>query len=464
MPKKRLLHIGWEEWIALPELGLPAIRAKVDTGAKTSALHAFRVEKIKEAGSVKIYFGIHPIPERPDIEIYCKAHLVSEREVTSSNGQTELRYVIRTLAVFGDHKWPIEITLTDRETMAYRMLIGRSAIADRLVVLPGHSYLLGTLSAASYRQSAKKRHRRKLHLCILSRSHTNYTAERLASVAQSRGHQVTVIPVGRCYVDISHRPAIRYGGEVLPRFDAVIPHITSAFTFYGVAVLRQFELLGTFCVNSSLAISHTRDRLFAHQLLVRAGISMPTTVFAHFPADPKDMIHVLGGAPLAIKLVEGPAERGVVIAQTNKAAIAVMQAFRGMKAHFIVQEYWEETLENNILCVIIGGKVVVSVNRWPTSQQAAEEETSFFNQAPRITLSRHETKLAKRAVQTLGLQFALVNLLRTRKGPKILDVNASPALKRLERITGLDVATLLIEYVETRARPRLPKRVVRVSS
>ena len=124
----KITEIGWEEWVALPELNLPAIKAKVDTGARTSALHAFMVEKIMEDGDVKVHFGIHPIPERPEIEVFCKAHLVSEREVTSSNGQTELRYVIRTLAQFGKRKWPIEITLTDRETMAYRMLIGRQAM------------------------------------------------------------------------------------------------------------------------------------------------------------------------------------------------------------------------------------------------------------------------------------------------------------------------------------------------
>ena len=156
MAKPPLMPIGWEEWISLPQLKLPAIKAKVDTGAKTSALHAFRVDKILVNGETKVRFGIHPIPERTDIEVYCVADLVAEREVTSSSGQTELRYVIRTIAQFGDKQWPIEITLTDRETLAYRMLIGRSAMKGQLVVVPEASFLLGKLSSKVYEPIAKK--------------------------------------------------------------------------------------------------------------------------------------------------------------------------------------------------------------------------------------------------------------------------------------------------------------------
>lgn len=155
MAKLPLVPIGWEEWISLPQLKLPAIKAKVDTGAKTSSLHAFRVDKMMVNGQPKVRFGIHPIPERTDIEVYCVADLVAEREVTSSSGQTELRYVIRTIATFGDSEWPIEITLTDRETLAYRMLIGRSAMKGRLIVVPEASFLLGKLSPKCYESLAK---------------------------------------------------------------------------------------------------------------------------------------------------------------------------------------------------------------------------------------------------------------------------------------------------------------------
>jgi len=459
MPTDKPLEIGWEEWIALPELKLPAIKAKVDTGAKTSALHVFMVEKIEEEGGTKVRFGIHPIPEKPEIEIYCKAHLVDEREVTSSNGQTELRYVIRTVVRFGKRKWPIEITLTDRETMAYRMLIGRSAMEGKLVVLPGHSFLLGNLSAAAYDHIVPHRHKRTLSICILSRMRNRYSTDRLASVAESRGHKVEIVNTTRCYVNISaNRPTIHYQGYLLPRFDAVIPRIDPLNTFYGVAILRQFESLGTFCINYSGAIANSRDRLFAHQLLGRAGIAMPATAFAHYPGDTKDMIKTVGGVPLVIKLLTGPqGKSGIVLAETNKAAKAVIQAFRGLNANFIAQEYIRESASKDIRCIVLGNKVIASIEKFVSEDEFKETE-KIKAQPVEITLL--EKKLAIKSARVLGLKFAVINLLRTKEGPRVIDVNATPALREFEKVLGMDMATLIIEYVENHARPRLPKRVV----
>lgn len=451
------LEIGWEEWVALPELKLPAIRAKVDTGAKTSSLHAFMVEKIEEDGDIKVRFGLHPIPERPDIEVYCKAHLVDEREVTSSNGLTELRYVIRTMAQFGKRRWPIEITLTDRETMSYRMLIGRTAMEDKLLVVPGKSFMLGALSPDIYEKMHVKRKKKKLSIAILSEERNSYSTDRLAAVAESRGHKVEVIKTTRCYVDInSDQPAIHYQGHLLPRFDAVIPRIGPSITFYGVAILRQLESLGIFCVNSSNAIAHSRDRLFAYQLLGRAGIAMPTTAFAHSPGDIKDMIRIVGGAPLIIKLLEGKGSKEVVLAETNKAATAVMQAFRGLEANFIAQEYLMQGSAKDIRCIVLGNKVIAAM-----SKTILEDKGQTTTKKKRsIKLSTAESKLAVRAVRILGLKLAAVNILRTKGGPRVIEVNASPALRSIERITGVDVAALVIEYIENHARPRLPKRVI----
>lgn len=459
MPTKKIhkaLEIGWEEWIALPELKLPAIRAKVDTGAKTSALHAFMVEKIVENNDVKVRFGIHPIPERPEIEVFCKAHLVDEREVTSSNGQTELRYVIRTMVQFGNKKWPIEVTLTDRETMTYRMLIGRSAMEGKLLVVPGKSFILGTLSSACYDHLTPRRQKRQLKICILSRARNSYSTERLATVIESRGHKVDVINTTRCYVDIgSSKPTIHYQGELLPRFDAVIPRIGPSITFYGVAVLRQFESLGVFCVNGSSSIQNSRDRLYAHQLLGRAGVAMPTTAFAHYPGDIKDMIKIVGGAPLVIKLLDGPGRREVIYAQTNKAAAAVMQAFRGLEANFIAQEFIKDHSGKDIRCIVLGNKVIASFAK------NTDDMGDFHpSKAHTIKISSAENKLAVRAARILGLKFASVTLIRTKEGPRIIDVNSSPTLHWAERVTDVDIASMLIEYIENHARPRLPKRVV----
>ncbi len=451
------LEIGWEEWIALPELKLPAIRAKVDTGAKTSALHAFMVEKIVEDGETKVHFGIHPIPQRPEVEVFCKAHLVDEREIISSNGQSELRYVIRTMAQFGKKKWPIEITLTDRETMAYRMLIGRSAMQGKLLVVPEKSFVLGSMDARAYDHIVPRRHKKSLKICILSSARSSYTKERLVSVAENRGHKIEVVNATRCYVDISsNKPTVHYQGHPLHRFDTIIPRIGPSVTFYGVAILRQFESLGTFCMNSSAAIAHSRDRLYAHQLLGRAGIAMPTTAFAHYPGDTKDMIKIVGGAPLIIKLLDGPQGKGVVLAETNKAAEAVIQAFRGLKANFIAQEFIKESVSKDIRCIVLGNKVIGAVEKVHQHKMSSQKVDSSV--AVKMTIT--EKKLAVKAARVLGLKLAAVNLLRTKEGPRIIDVNSSPGLSIIESVTGEDLASLVIEYIENHARPRLPKRLI----
>lgn len=458
-PMNKPLEIGWEEWIALPDLKLPAIRAKVDTGAKTSALHAFMVEKIIEDGDTKVRFGIHPIPQRPEVEVFCKAHLVDEREIISSNGQAEIRYVIRTMVQFGKRKWPIEITLTDRETMAYRMLIGRSAMEGKLIVIPEKSFMLGALSPCVYDNIVQRRSKKSLKICILSSAQNSYTKDRLVVAAESRGHKVEIVNPTRCYVDISsNKPTIHYQGHPLHRFDTIIPRIGASVTFYGVAILRQFESLGTFCVNNSAAISHSRDRLFAHQLLGRAGISMPTTAFAHYPGDTKDMIKIVGGAPLVIKLLDGPQGKGVVLAETNKAAEAVIQAFRGLKANFIAQEYIKENSSKDIRCIVLGNKVVAAIEKAHSDHDLSSHLPQSGAKPVKITL--HEKKLAIKAARVLGLKFASVNLLRTKEGPRVIDVNSTAGLRIAELVTGVDIATHVIEYIEAHARPRLPKRTI----
>lgn len=458
MPTTKPIEIGWEEWIALPELKLPAIRAKVDTGAKTSSLHAFMVEKVHEDGDVKVRFGIHPIPDRPEIEVYCTAHLVDEREIMSSNGQAELRYVIRTMGQFGKRKWPIEITLTDRETMAYRMLIGRSAMEGKLLVVPGQSFLLGTLSPSAYDHIVPRKHKKTLNICVLSSMRGNYSTDRLISAAEGRGHKVEVINTTRCYVDISsNKPTIHYQGHLLPRFDTVIPSIGVSVTFYGIAILRQFESLGTYCINRSSAISHSADRLLSHQLLGRAGIPMPITAFAHYPGDTKDMIKIVGGPPLVIKLLDGPQGKGVVLAETFKAAEAVIQAFRGLKANFIAQEYIKDTTSKDIICFVLGNKVIAAVS---VLTHDSEKRTKSETDSKIVKMTAVEKKLAIKASRVLGLKFASVNLIRMKEGPRIIDVNPAPGLRTMEEVTGIDIASLVIEYIENHARPRLPKRLI----
>lgn len=460
MSTKKQIEIGWEEWIALPELNLPAIRAKVDTGAQTSSLHAFMVEKFDDEGVEKVRFGIHPIPERPEIEVYCVAHLIDERSITSSNGVTELRYVIRTIAKFGDRAWPIEITLTNREGMNYRMLIGRSAMQGRLVVVPEGSCLLGNLSPDLYESHHTTRRERSLSICILSKEPTNYSTSRIASAAEGRGHHVEIINTTKCYVDINpNKQSIRYQGKVLGNFDVIIPRIGASITFYGLAILRQFESLGVYCLNSSTPISNSRDKLLAHQLLSRGKIPMPTTAFGNSPGDTKDMIEIVGGAPLIIKLLQGSQGESVVLAETKKAAQAVIQTFRTLRANFIVQEFIKESVGRDIRCLVLGNKVIGAMER-------RSEEGDFRSNIHQggkgypIKITSEERKIVIKAARILGLKFAGVDLLRSNHGPKVIEVNSSPGLEGIEGVTNMDLAGQLVEFVEQNARPVLVRRIV----
>lgn len=458
---KDVIRIGWEEWVALPDLKLPAIKAKVDTGAKTSALHAFMVEKFEDNGVEKVRFGIHPIPERPEIEVYCIAHLVEERKITSSNQQTELRYVIRTTAKFGKHAWPIEITLTNREEMSSRMLIGRSAMVGRLVVIPEASCLLGELSPDLYEAVEKNEKDKSLHICILSREPNCYSTQRLASAAEGRGHRVTILNTTKLYVDISaSRESIHYKGKTLPPFDAVIPRIGASITEYGLAIIREFESFGTYVLNSSYGIAHSRDKLLAHQLLARGKVPMPTTAFGRSMDDTKDIIKIVNGAPLILKLLKGTQGESVILAETNKAAKAVIQAFRSLKVDFIVQEYIKESSGSDIRVLVLGNKVIASMER-----RAEEGEfRSNIHQggtAHRIKLTPEEKKTAIKAVRILGLKFAGVDILRTSRGPEVIEANSSPGLEGIEGLTKRDIAGKVIEFIEENARPRLHRVIVK---
>ncbi len=460
MDKSKQIKIGWEEWVALPDLHLPAIKAKVDTGAKTSSLHAFKVEKFKDDGVDKVRFGVHPIPERPEIEVFCVANLVEEREVTSSNQQTELRYVIRTIAKFGKESWPIELTLANREEMSYRMLLGRSAMTNKLVVVPDQSCMLGELSADSYSDKHITSEDKKLKVCILSREPKSYSTERLASAAEARGHEVDIINTTKCYVDIAaHKQAIHYQGEILKHYDVVIPRIGASITNYGLAMLRQFETLGTYCLNSSDAIKNSRDKLLAHQLLTRGKIAMPRTAFGHSPGNTKDLINIVNGAPLIVKLLQGSQGESVVLAETNKAAQAVIQAFRGLGANFIVQEFEKESAGRDIRALVLGNKVIAAMER----RGAEGDFRSNIHQGGKgyaVKLSPEERKIAVKASKILGLKFAGVDMLRTDDGPKILEVNSSPGLEGIEGLTKKDIAGKVLDYIVENAKPTLVRRIV----
>ncbi|WP_136650637.1 30S ribosomal protein S6--L-glutamate ligase [Paracoccus aeridis] len=453
-------RLGWEEWVALPDLGLPALKAKVDTGARTSALHAFDIEPFGPANAPRVRFAIHPVPGRDDVVIPCSARIVDRREVISSNGDMEYRLVIRSDIAIGDRRWPVEMTLTDRGQMAYRMLIGRQALTPDMIVSPLDSFLQPALGYEIYSSAIVRTDapRRSLRIAVLSREEGAYSTRRIVEEGEARGHVVEVLDTTRLYMAITTaEPAVFYDGKRLARFDAVIPRIGVSVTSYGTAILRQFEAMGTFVLNPADGIMASRDKLHAHQLLARHRLPMPTTAVASSPRDTEDLIELGGGAPLVLKLLESTQGKGVVLAETGKAAASVITAFRGLKAEFLVQEFVKEAAGEDVRALVIGGKVVAAMRR---TARAGEFRSNLHlgGSAEAIKLKPAERDIATRAARAFRLGLAGVDMLRSANGPKILEVNSSPGFEGIEGATGRNIAGLVYEEIENRVRPAPARR------
>ena len=297
-----------------------------------------------------------------------------------------------------------------------------------------------------------------MKIAILSRNTELYSTKRLVEAATARGHQVQVIDPLTCYINVNRiKSSIHHKGEALEGFDAVIPRIGASITFYGTAVLRQFEMMGVYSLNESVAISRARDKLRSLQLLARQGIGLPVTGFADKPGDIPDLIEMVGGAPLVIKLLEGTQGIGVVLAETRTAAESVIEAFMGLNANILVQEYIREANGADIRCFVIGNKVVAAMKR----QAKAGEFRSNLHRggtASSVRLTKDERSTAIRAAKTMGLNVAGVDLLRSNHGPVVMEVNSSPGLEGIEAATDKDIADLTIAFLEQKVALHKSKR------
>ena len=292
-----------------------------------------------------------------------------------------------------------------------------------------------------------------MKIAIISRNPALYSTSRMVEEAKAGDHEVRVIDPLLCYMTIaSQRPTIHYKGEELTGFDAIIPRIGASITFYGTAVVRQFEMMNVYSVNESVAISRTRDKLRSLQLLARKGIGLPVTGFAHSTLFTDDLIDMVGGAPLVVKMIEGTQGVGVVLAETQKAAQSVIQAFRSLKANILVQEFIKESKGSDIRCWVIGSRVVAAMQR----QGPAGEFRSNLHRggsASKVRITPEERSTAVRAAGIMGLRVAGVDMLRSNHGPVVMEVNSSPGLEGIEKSTGMNVAEMVIAYIEKNARP-----------
>lgn len=394
--------MGWVEWVSLPDLGLPAIKAKVDTGAKTSALHAFEVEPFGPIEAPMVRFGIHPIPARPDIVIYSSAPIIDRREVTSSNGERELRCVITTNLSIGDYTWPIEVTLANRETMTYRMLLGRQAIRGNVRVDPTASYLQPKLSYRAYRHVPQLNLvHRPLRIALLTRRPRSPFNRRLEAAAKARGHVLEPLELDRMSLVLDHaEPTLLVGNEPVAHYDAVIPRATPEDGIFASAAVRQLELMGSFAINSGDALDRLHNPVAVRQRLIAKGIPVPAETLTPEPRPSTRSARTLS-----------PPLRFLVIG-TTVAAVLERRLGRDHDA----------------------------------SARKLEEERA----------------IAVATAEALGLRLASVEIGETSAGPTVFKVSAMPALGTFESVTGVRVAEALIADVEKEVRSW--KRVAHMTS
>ena len=293
-----------------------------------------------------------------------------------------------------------------------------------------------------------------MKIAIMATNPQLYSHKRLRAAGEEAGHEIQVINPLYCYMNVAAScPQIHYrGGEPLPHFDAIIPRIGASNTFYGTAVLRHLETMGIYTLNESIAIARSRDKFRALQLLARKGIPMPLTGFAQSPDNTEDLIRMIGGAPLVIKLLEGTQGKGVVLADSHQSAVSIINAFKEMHANILVQEFIEESRGTDIRCLVIGDKVVAAMKR-----QAKEGEfranVHQGGKALKVKLSPQERTIAVAAAKTMGLKVAGVDLLRSNHGPLVLEINSSPGLEGIEKATQINIASKIIQYIEKHAKP-----------
>jgi ribosomal protein S6--L-glutamate ligase len=443
--------IGSQEWVSLPQLDIPTIKVRVDSGAKTSALHAVNIQPFQRNNDTWVTFDVYPIQNNGKKVIHCEALVLDKRVVKSSTGNRENRYIIQTSLHINGDSWDVELSLTNRDSMGYRMLLGREAMIGRLIVDPEANFMLGDLSEDELNKRYKNTISNKdgLKIGLLASNPSLYSNRRIIEAAERMGHEIEFLNIRQCYMKLdAETPEIHYrGGKVLNDLDAVIPRIRPSMTYYGCSLTRHFESIGVTVINKAEAIRQSRDKLFSLQLLLKNGVSIPTTGFANSPLDTNDLIKMVGGSPLIIKLLEGTQGKGVVLAETKKAAESVINAFKSLNAYILVQEFIKEANGKDIRCFVIDGKVVAGMQREaPPGEFRANIHLGGTASVVRLTAA--EKKIAIKATKAMGLDVAGVDIIRSSKGPLLLEVNSSPGLEGIETATDMDIASLMIKSIE----------------
>ncbi len=453
--------IGRAEKIDLLDFNVTNVPAKVDTGADSSSVWASSITEEADVLTFVLFAPGSPFSTGKTVQLH-KPHYTQTR-VENSFGHSETRYKIKLRIRIKGRVIRATFTLSDRSAKTYPILLGRRLLRGKFLVdvkggqpltekEAAHSDVLDQEMYASEDKKAQQGPNSSgLRIAILSKGPGNYSTKRLKEEALSRGHSVRIINYAKCYVTLeSNKPVVRYRGEELKNIDVIIPRIAANLTSYGSSIVRQFEMQNVFTTTASIALVRSRDKLRSTQLLAKAGVGIPKTVFARETADLEDVLDQVGGAPVIIKVARGTHGKGVVLAETRKAALAVMQAFYVEGVSFIVQENVVESAGTDIRAFVVNGKVVASMKR----QSLDGDFRSNLHQGGEgipIRLTEEERRTAQRAAKEMGLPICGVDMMRSNRGPLVLEVNSSPGFG-IEKVTGHNVAKKIIEYVEQHAK------------
>lgn len=446
--------LGNEEFVSIPELNIPIILVKVDSGAASSALHAFNIRVINESNEKFVTFSVHPIDNSRLVNIPCKVRLAGWKYVRSSNGLIEKRPFIITNLKLGELVCEnVEITLTNRDYMGHRMLIGRDSLPHGTLVDPNKPCLLTNNLEDFYQKTAEgKASLKPLKIALLASNPLLYSNIRIMEAGKKLGHDMIFLNIKNCYIDIQHKNATIYCRDIdkseMEEIDAVIPRIKPSLTFYGCALVRQFQTIGTFCLNDSNAITNARDKLKCLQILASRGIPMPATSFASSAKESQELINLVGGAPLIIKLLEGTQGKGVILVESNTSAESVISAFKSTDANILVQEFISESRGEDIRCFVVDYKVVASMMRKSGSNNEFRANFHLGGSVNPVKITASEKRIAVTAARLLGLPVAGVDVIRSKKGAMVLEVNSSPGLEGIENASGKDIATEIIRCLE----------------
>lgn len=444
--------VGNEEWCRLPGLSIPAVKARIDSGAKTSSLHALNIETFQRRGRTWVRFDVHPLKKNRKTLVHCEAPLHDQRAIKSSNGHSEKRYVIKTILVLGNHSWNIELTLTNRDAMGYRMLLGREAMAGKIVIDPDKSHLFDEPDNAELKRlyHPTKQGKSGLRIGLLVSSPKAYTNRRLMEAGELLGHDMQLINLKQCasHLDMS-RPHVRYDkADILDNFDVIIPRANTHQTPFLCALLRQFTRLGSLCANSPDALQRSQNPFTSLEHLFAQGIDLPPTCFTQGHLSTATLEELLGSPPFIIHTPDNPGN-APLLASDLQALDNLLSSLRSTKAPLLIQKYMSESEGKIQHYLVVANKVLGATQEAGSS----DPQTNHLFTA-QSTPPKDETRLAVQATKKLGLTFAGVQLLRSHSGPLLLSVTPNPKLELFEGPAAEDLASAVLKQLEKKTRAK----------